>query len=127
MQQPIVGTANPTIVEPVLMLLRSLHLEVQYEACELIKDLMNYDVQHSLLQGMVGLLKPTKDEIRDSSEAMLSGLLVLLRGYPRGWMEEGVGRLLSLAYGGCGACCTSGSQKLTGLQKRHNDRLFLRS
>lgn len=70
--QPIVGAANPTIVEPVLMLLRSLHLEVQYEACELIKDLMKYDVQHSLLQGMVGLLKPTKEEIRDSSEAMLS-------------------------------------------------------
>lgn len=56
------------------MLLRSLHLEVQYEACELIKDLMKYDVQHSLLQGLVGLLKPTKDEIRDSSEAMVSGL-----------------------------------------------------
>ena len=74
------------------MLLRSLHLEVQYEACELIKDLMKYDVQHSLLQGMVGLLKPTKDEIRDSLEAMLSGLLVmLLRGYPRGWVGEGEG------------------------------------
>lgn len=70
-------------------------MEVQYEACELIKDLMKYDVQHSLLQGMVGLLKPTKDEIRDSSEAMLSGLLVMLftRDYPRGWVENGVGRL----------------------------------
>ena len=57
------------------MLLRSLHLEVQYEACELIKDLMQYDVQNSLLKGMVALLKPTKDEIKDSSEAILSGLL----------------------------------------------------
>ena len=76
------------------MLLRSLHLEVQYEACELIKDLMKYDVQHSLLQGMVGLLKPTKEEIRDSSEAMLSGLLaVILRGYSWGLLGEGVGRL----------------------------------
>lgn len=56
------------------MLLRSLHLEVQYEACELIKELMEYDVQHSLLNGLVGLLKPTKEEIRDSSEATLSGL-----------------------------------------------------
>lgn len=74
MSQPIVGAANPTIVEPVLMLLRSLHLEVQYEACELIKELMEYDVQHSLLNGLVGLLKPTKEEIKDSSEATLSGL-----------------------------------------------------
>ena len=64
---------------------------MQYEACELIKDLMKYDVQHSLLQGMVGLLKPTKDEIMDSSEAMLSGLLaVLLSGYCRGGVGEGV-------------------------------------
>ena len=78
--------ANPTIVEPVLMLLRSLHLEVQYEACELIKDLMQYDVQHSLLKGLVGLLKPTKDEIKDSSETTLSGLTpeILLPLYPRG-------------------------------------------
>ena len=55
------------------MLLRSLHLEVQYEASELIKDLMKYDVQHSLLKGLVTLLKPTKDDIKDSSEVMLSG------------------------------------------------------
>ena len=70
------------------MLLRSLHLEVQYEACELIKDLMKYDVQHSLLQGMVGLLKPTKEEIRDSSEAMLSGLLAVLLGFGGGGGSE---------------------------------------
>ena len=55
--QPVVGAANPTIVEPVLMLLRSLHLEVQYEACELIKDLMQYDVQHSLLKRLSGITK----------------------------------------------------------------------
>ena len=57
------------------MLLRSLHLEVQYEACELIKDLMQYDVQHSLLKGLVALLKPTKDEIKDSSETSFTGLM----------------------------------------------------
>lgn len=77
------GAANPTIVEPVLMLLRSLHLEVQYEACELIKELMEYDVQHSLLNGLVGLLKPTKEEIKDSSEATLSGLKEIISlSYP---------------------------------------------
>ena len=57
------------------MLLRSLHLEVQYEACELIKDLMDYDIRHSLLQGLVALLKPTKEEILDSSEATITGSL----------------------------------------------------
>ena len=29
--QPIVGQANPSIVEPLLNLLRTLHLEVQFE------------------------------------------------------------------------------------------------
>ncbi|EDO48169.1 predicted protein [Nematostella vectensis] len=70
--QPVVGTANPTIVDPVLMLLKSLHLEVQYEACELIKDLMSYDVRYSLLQGLVALLKPTKDEIRESADSLIA-------------------------------------------------------
>ena len=67
------GTANPTIVEPVLMLLRSLHLEVQYEACELIKDLMKYNAQHALLNGLVALLNPSKDDIKDSSDSCLAG------------------------------------------------------
>ncbi|XP_013409610.1 uncharacterized protein C1orf228 homolog [Lingula anatina] len=60
--QPIVGAANPTIVEPLTNLLRTLHLEVQYEAIELIKDLMAYDVRDDLLKVLVQLLHPPKEE-----------------------------------------------------------------
>ncbi|XP_002741408.1 armadillo-like helical domain containing protein 1 [Saccoglossus kowalevskii] len=61
--QPIVGQANPSIVEPVLNLLRTLHLEVQYEAIELIKDLMKYDVQDQLLRGLVQVLVPAREDM----------------------------------------------------------------
>ena len=70
------GAATPSIVDPVLLLLRSLHLEVQYEACELIKDLMAYDVRHSLLKGIVLLLKPTKDDILESNETLIGNSVV---------------------------------------------------
>jgi hypothetical protein len=69
----VIGAANPTVVDPVLMLLRSLHLEVQYEACELIKDLMQYNVRNAILKGLVSLLKPTKDDIQESAESVIAG------------------------------------------------------
>lgn len=71
--KPVIGAANPTIVDPVLILLKSLHLEVQYEACELIKDLMKYSVRNALLKGLVSLLKPTKDEIQESADSIIAG------------------------------------------------------
>ena len=61
--QGIVGKASPNIVDPALLLLRSLHVEVQYEACELLKDLMKYDIQEEILQRLVGLLKPNEADI----------------------------------------------------------------
>lgn len=61
--QPIVKQANPSIVEPLLNLLKTLHLEVQYEAIELIKDLMSYDVRDALLRGLVKLLRPSKEDM----------------------------------------------------------------
>lgn len=61
--QPIVKNANPSIIEPLLNLLKTLHLEVQFEAIELIKELMDYDVGGSLLSGLVGLLRPAKEDI----------------------------------------------------------------
>ncbi|CAB4043635.1 armadillo-like helical domain containing 1 isoform X1 [Paramuricea clavata] len=54
------------------MLLRSLHLEVQYEASELIKDLMRYDVQLAVLKGLVALLKPSKEDIQADKPEILS-------------------------------------------------------
>ncbi|CAG2202989.1 Armadillo-like helical domain containing protein 1 [Mytilus edulis] len=61
--QPIVKSANPSIVEPLLNLLKTLHLEVQYEAIELIKELMDYEVSDSLLKGLVLLLRPAKEDL----------------------------------------------------------------
>ncbi|XP_033738661.1 armadillo-like helical domain containing protein 1 [Pecten maximus] len=61
--QPIVQTANVSIVEPLLNLLKTLHLEVQFEGIELIKELMAYDEVAALLQkGLVGLLHPSKED-----------------------------------------------------------------
>ena len=58
------------------MLLRSLHLEVQYEASELIKDLMHYDVQLAILKGLVSLLKPTKEDVQADKPEILSGMFL---------------------------------------------------
>ncbi|XP_074923674.1 armadillo-like helical domain containing protein 1 isoform X2 [Chelonoidis abingdonii] len=60
--QAIVGSAHPSIVDAVLGVLSSMHLEVQYEAIQLIKDLMAYDVRPALLKGLVELLKPPGKE-----------------------------------------------------------------
>lgn len=61
--QPIVQTANASIVEPLLNLLKTLHLEVQFEGIELIKELMEYEEVADLLQkGLVGLLHPSKED-----------------------------------------------------------------
>ncbi|XP_048760095.1 armadillo-like helical domain containing protein 1 [Ostrea edulis] len=60
--QPIVKNANPNIVEPLLNLLKTLHLEVQFEAIELIKELMEYEVSDTILQKLVSLLRPSKEE-----------------------------------------------------------------
>ncbi|XP_026881070.2 armadillo-like helical domain containing protein 1 isoform X2 [Electrophorus electricus] len=61
--QVIVKTAHLSIVEPLLNLLRSLHLEVQYEAIELIKELQQTEVRPALLRALVTLLKPAREGV----------------------------------------------------------------
>ncbi|KAI5610421.1 hypothetical protein C0J50_5244, partial [Silurus asotus] len=56
--QAIVKTAHPAIVEPLLNVLCSYHLGVQYEAIELIKYLQHTDVRDILLPALINLLKP---------------------------------------------------------------------
>lgn len=68
--QPIVEHANPNIVEPLLNLLKTLHLEVQFEAIELIKELMNYEVMNSLLSGLVALLHPSAEDTKPQQEIL---------------------------------------------------------
>ncbi|XP_026201222.1 armadillo-like helical domain containing protein 1 [Anabas testudineus] len=64
-------TAHHSIVEPLLNVLRSQHLDVQDEAINLILDLKHYDVRPVLLSGLVALLRPTKEEVQQhqSTEA----------------------------------------------------------
>ncbi|KAM7324455.1 hypothetical protein ACRRTK_016760 [Alexandromys fortis] len=60
--QAIIGATHPSIVDCVLKVLGTMHLEVQYEAIELIKDLIHYDVRLPLLRGLVALLIPPVKE-----------------------------------------------------------------
>ncbi|KAM4628749.1 armadillo-like helical domain containing protein 1 [Polymixia lowei] len=62
--QSKVKTAHPSIIEPLLNMLRSLRLEVQDEAINLILDLRQYEVRPALLSGLVALLKPTKEGLQ---------------------------------------------------------------
>nr|XP_020638938.1 uncharacterized protein C1orf228 homolog [Pogona vitticeps]XP_020638939.1 uncharacterized protein C1orf228 homolog [Pogona vitticeps]XP_020638940.1 uncharacterized protein C1orf228 homolog [Pogona vitticeps] len=82
--QIIVGKAHPSIVESVLSVLRSLHLEVQYEAIQLIKDLMAYDVRPAVLKGLVTLLKPSRQETAKMQAKLLeeAGTLQLMESLP---------------------------------------------
>ncbi|XP_053248629.1 armadillo-like helical domain containing protein 1 isoform X1 [Podarcis raffonei] len=82
--QTIVGDAHPSIVDSVLSVLRSLHLEVQYEAIQLIKDLMAYDVRPALLKGLVALLKPSRQETAKMQARILeeAGTLHLMESLP---------------------------------------------
>ncbi|XP_034079338.1 armadillo-like helical domain containing protein 1 isoform X2 [Gymnodraco acuticeps] len=57
-------TAHHSIVEPLLGLLSSLHLEVQDEAINLILGLRCYEVRPLLLDGLVALLRPTKENVQ---------------------------------------------------------------
>ncbi|XP_033637132.1 armadillo-like helical domain containing protein 1 [Asterias rubens] len=68
--QKIVRQANPNIVEPLVDLLKSYHLEVQFEAIELIKDLMSHDVQEQLLSSLVSALVPVKDKLLKRPEIL---------------------------------------------------------
>ncbi|XP_036749046.2 armadillo-like helical domain containing protein 1 isoform X6 [Manis pentadactyla] len=75
--QSIIRTTHPSIVDHVLQLLRTMHLEVQYEAIALIKDLVDYDVCPELLKGLVELLIPSFKETSKLQPKILSESSVL--------------------------------------------------
>ncbi|XP_063283244.1 armadillo-like helical domain containing protein 1 [Pelobates fuscus] len=60
--QMIVTEAHPSIVDPLLAVLRTMHLEIQNEALQLIKYLMCTEVRPALLKGLVALLRPSRKE-----------------------------------------------------------------
>ncbi|BFY99134.1 hypothetical protein BsWGS_02174 [Bradybaena similaris] len=56
--QPIIASVNSAIIELLLNLLGTLHLEVQFEVIELLKDLMHYEAADAILAELVALLRP---------------------------------------------------------------------
>ncbi|NXK54662.1 ARMD1 protein, partial [Chauna torquata] len=60
--QDLVGEAPPALVEPLLAVLGSVHLEVQYEAIQLLKALTAHQVWPALLMGLVALLTPPEKQ-----------------------------------------------------------------
>lgn len=63
--------ASIGIVDPALMLLRSLHLEVQYEGFQLITILMMYEnIKLGILTGLVGSLKPSQVDFDEQPEIL---------------------------------------------------------
>lgn len=62
--QKLIGSPTHALVENVLALLRSLYSDVQYEASELLKELVGYEeVRVSVVGGLVTLLTPTLDDV----------------------------------------------------------------
>lgn len=69
--QPKMDNASIGIVDPALMLLRSLHLEVQYEGFQLITILMMYEnIKLGILTGLVGSLKPSQVDFDEQPEIL---------------------------------------------------------
>ncbi|TTM04433.1 Guanylate kinase [Bagarius yarrelli] len=54
----VVKTPHPAIVQPLLRLLGSFQLEVQYEVIELMKHLQQTELRDVLLKALIALLKP---------------------------------------------------------------------
>ncbi|NXT86355.1 ARMD1 protein, partial [Anhinga rufa] len=61
--QDSMGEAPSILVEPVLGVLGSVHLEVQYEAAQLLRALMARALRPALLRGLVALLTPRKEAL----------------------------------------------------------------
>ena len=64
------------IIDPTLMLLQSLHLEVQYEGGQLVKLLIQHEsVKPQFLNGLIGLLKPSKVDLQIQPEIINGNLI----------------------------------------------------
>ncbi|OAF70566.1 hypothetical protein A3Q56_01654 [Intoshia linei] len=62
--QPQLTEVSSVMIDPLLGVLQSMHLEVQYECYEFLKILMQYkSVRCEILKGLVKLLIPKKSEI----------------------------------------------------------------
>ncbi|CAM9599976.1 unnamed protein product [Lampetra planeri] len=69
--QPLVKNAHPILMKPLLQVLSSPHLDVQYEAIALITELMESPLHSNLLSGLLALLKPGPLDQDQSASAIL--------------------------------------------------------
>ncbi|BHF69256.1 hypothetical protein AAHC03_013522 [Spirometra sp. Aus1] len=53
--------ANRALIDRVICILESLHLEVQSAALELVRDLMSCDIAEDILKALVALLRPQRE------------------------------------------------------------------
>ncbi|TPP58669.1 Armadillo type fold [Fasciola gigantica] len=54
-------TANRALIDRIIYLLESLHLEVQSAVIELVRDLMHFDIADDILAALVALLRPQRE------------------------------------------------------------------
>ncbi|KAA0198717.1 Armadillo type fold, partial [Fasciolopsis buskii] len=54
-------TANRALIDRIIYLLESLHLEVQSAVIELVRDLMHFDIADDILAALVTLLRPQRE------------------------------------------------------------------
>jgi len=66
--QKIVEEANPNLVEPLLNLLKTVHLEVQYEVIEFLKELLHLNLRQTILEGLVKALIPSREDLIQNPE-----------------------------------------------------------
>ncbi|XP_013013444.1 armadillo-like helical domain containing protein 1 isoform X2 [Cavia porcellus] len=86
--QLIIRTTHPRIVDCVLEVLATMHLEVQYEAIELIKDLVDYDVRLPLLKGLVALLIPSIKTSQAYPKILAECPFLQLTAHPPSFLQQ---------------------------------------
>ncbi|XP_023580027.1 uncharacterized protein C1orf228 homolog isoform X3 [Octodon degus] len=116
--QVIVGTTHPSIVDCVLKTLGTMHLEVQYEAIELIKDLVDYDVRLPLLKGLVALLIPSiKDTSQQQPKILTEYPLLQLTAHPPKFLQQAAA---AKAIGVLARRCLRVAEEMLRLRVVHN-------
>ncbi|KAK7889693.1 hypothetical protein WMY93_025253 [Mugilogobius chulae] len=68
-------TAPHSLVDPLLEMLKTLHLEVQEEAINFILELKSFNVRPLLLNGLVSLLKLTPVELENAQTTQISEMI----------------------------------------------------
>jgi len=80
--QSTVGSVIFSVLDPLYDLLKSLSVDVQVEACELVLELINYDDKDEMLLGLVQLLKPSSDEVARAKFNMMQDDELSLQSRP---------------------------------------------